>query len=193
MYLLAFDIKELCLYCIASAVFSISMLVLTVIGRNWEDIGQIFFTGAIVGVVTLIGTLAIFSTPQDLIAIEEPKTEPVAPYGWEITMTSGAAETALAKHLTQTGAKMYGAYWCPHCYEQKQLFGKEASKDITYIECASDGKGKNPQPDLCRQKGVQSFPTWEIKGKLDPGVKVLSKLAGASDYQGDSSFKYRLP
>ncbi len=193
MYLLAFDIKQLCLYCIASAVFSISMLVLTIIGRDWEDIGQIFFTGAIVGVVTLIGTLAVFATPNDLIPIEEATTEPVAPYGWEITMTSGSAEIALAKHLTQTGAKKYGAYWCPHCYEQKQLFGKEAWKDITYIECASDGKGKNPQSDLCRQKGIKSFPTWEINGKLDPGVKVLSKLAEASGYKGDSAFKYRLP
>lgn len=193
MYLLAFDIKELCLYCIASAIFSISMLVLTVIGKDWEDIGQIFFTGAIVGVITLIGTLAVFATPNDLIPIEEAKTEAVAPYGWEITMTSGTAEIALAKHLTQTGAKKYGAYWCPHCYEQKQLFGKEAWKEVTYIECASDGKGENPQPDLCREKGIQSFPTWEINGKLEPGVKVLSKLAEASGYKGDSSFRYRLP
>jgi uncharacterized membrane protein len=193
MYLLAFEIKQLCLYCIASAIFSLSMLVLTVIGRDWEDIGQIFFTGAIVGLVTLIGTLAIYSMSGDLIAIDEPTTEPVAPNGWEITMESGAAEIALAKHLKQMGVKKYGAYWCPHCYEQKQLFGKEAWKEIEYIECASDGKGKNPQPDLCREKGIQSFPTWEIKGKLDPGVKVLSKLAAATEYKGNSAFKYRLP
>jgi uncharacterized membrane protein len=193
MYLLAFEIKQVCLYCIASAIFSISMLVLTVTGRDWEDIGQIFFTGAIVGVVTLIGTLAIYSVSGDLIAIDEPTTEPVAPNGWEITMESGAAEIALAKHLKQMGVKKYGAYWCPHCYEQKQLFGQEAWKEIEYIECASDGKGKNPQPKLCAEKGIQSFPTWEIKGKLDPGVKVLSKLAAATDYKGNSAFKYRLP
>lgn len=204
MYLLAFEIKQLCLYCIASAIFSLSMLVLTVIGRDWEDIGQIFFTGAIVGLITLISTLAIYSVSGNLIAIEKPTTKPaapngseitkpVAPNGWEITMESGAAEIALAKHLKQMGVKKYGAYWCPHCYEQKQLFGKEAWKEIEYIECASDGKGKNPQPGLCREKGIESFPTWEIKGKLYPGVKVLSELAAATDYKGNSAFKYRLP
>jgi len=26
-----------------------------------------------------------------------------------------AAELALAECLTESGAKFYGAYWCPHC------------------------------------------------------------------------------
>jgi uncharacterized membrane protein len=190
MYLLAFEIKQVCLYCIASAIFALSMLILTITGKDWEDIGQIFFTGAIVGVITLVGTLAVYAIPSDLIPIEAATTEPVAPYGWEITMESGAAEIELAKHLTQREAKMYGAYWCPHCYDQKQLFGKEAWQDVTYIECA-DG-GKNAQPDVCRQRGVKSFPTWEIEGELDPGVKVLSKLAAATKYKGNSAFKYTL-
>ena len=42
-------------------------------------------------------------------------------------------EAQLAKHLTEEGAVMYGAYWCPHCSDQKQSFGK-AFKYIQYVE-----------------------------------------------------------
>ena len=30
---------------------------------------------------------------------------------------------AFAKCLSAQQAKMYGAYWCPHCAEQKEMFG----------------------------------------------------------------------
>ena len=46
---------------------------------------------------------------------------------------------ALAKHLKETGAKMYGAFWCSHCLDQKLLFGSEAVKEMPYIECFPDG------------------------------------------------------
>lgn len=43
MYVLAFAIKSVCLYCIGSALFSLSLLTLTFLGRSWEDFGQLFF------------------------------------------------------------------------------------------------------------------------------------------------------
>ena len=45
---------------------------------------------------------------------------------------------------------MYSAYWCPHCHEQKELFGKQASDQLKVVECAPDGE--NNQADLCRSK-----------------------------------------
>src|ERR1700694_373108 len=30
---------------------------------------------------------------------------------------------AFARCLTERGVKMYGAWWCPHCVEQKEKFG----------------------------------------------------------------------
>jgi len=42
MYLLAFKIKAVCLYCLAS-LFTQSLRT-TIMGRTWEDIGQILFT-----------------------------------------------------------------------------------------------------------------------------------------------------
>lgn len=204
MYILATELKTVCPYCIGSALFSLSLLVLTLMGRDWEDLGQILFIGIMVAVLTLVGTLGVYANvnatankdatevvdADGLIAIPLPTTNPEPPNGWEITTTSGASEIALAKHLTASGIKKYGAYWCPHCYEQKQLLGKEAFAEIDYIECAPDGK--NPQPDVCQAVGIQSFPTWEINGKLEPGVKTAAELAELSGYQGPKDFKYKL-
>jgi uncharacterized membrane protein len=180
MYLLAFKIKALCLYCLASALFSVSFFVLTLIGRAWDDVGQLFFTGIVVGMVTLIGTLGVYAR----IDGPAPTTGSNGP---AITTTSTQAELALANHLKQVGAKMYGAYWCPHCHDQKQLFGKEAFRQVTYIECAPDGK--NARPDLCQAAKIEGFPSWEVNGKLYPGTQSLEKLANASGYQGPRNFQ----
>ena len=194
MYILFSELNTVCYYCIGSAIFCLSLLMLTIFGHDWEDIGQIFFTGIIVAMLTLVGTLAVNATqwqlPSAPSAIPRTTTQPQAPYGWNITTTSGAAEIALAKHLTSVGAKMYGAYWCPHCYEQKQLFGKKALQEINYIECAP--QGKNSQPQVCNQAEIKSYPTWEIKGTQYPGTKTLEQLAELSGYQGEMNFKYTL-
>ena len=200
MYLLAFVLKAVCYYCIASALFSLSLLVLTLIGRSWDDIGQLFFTGIVVGMVALISTLGIYANANPSVSgngstQDSSSLEPVGPpkpgIGWEVTHTSGPSEIALAGHLKQVGAKMYGAYWCPHCYEQKQLFGKEAFSQINYIECAPDGK--NPQPNVCAKAGIKSYPSWEINGKVESGVLPPEQLAELSGYQGSRTFKYSLP
>lgn len=98
-----------------------------------------------------------------------------------------SAEVGLAKHLKKIGAKFYGAYWCPHCTDQKQMFGEEAVKEINYIEC--DAGGKNPRPDLCKKAEIEGYPTWEIQGKQYTGVLALQKLADISGYEGDRNFK----
>lgn len=59
---------------------------------------------------------------------------------------------SLAKRLEEQGATMFGAYWCSHCYAQKQLFGADAFARIRYVECARDGV--NSQAALCREKQV---------------------------------------
>ncbi len=208
MYVLATELKTVCPYCIGSALFSLSLLIVTLTGRDWEDFGQILFTGFIVALLTIVVTLGIYSgvnsplaqangTAEEvvdadgLIAIPKPSASPQPPKGWDISTTSGAAEMELAKYLTATGAKKYGAFWCPHCFEQKQLFGKTAFAEIDYIEC--DPQGQNPQREACIAAGIQCFPTWEIDGKFYPGTKTLPELAELSGYQGqEKAFKYKL-
>jgi uncharacterized membrane protein len=199
MYLLAFVIKAACPFCIVSAVFTFMIFGLTLFGREWDDIGQVIFAGMSAGLVSLIVSLALYNTsiPQgeryvngNVELTSLAATTDIEPgVGWAIKSTSTAAEIELAKHLTQQGAIMYSAYWCPHCYEQKQLFGKEAWAQVTNVECAADAK-KNPQPEACTKAGIKGFPTWIINGKIDSGTKKLAKLAELTGYKGNTAFKY---
>jgi uncharacterized membrane protein len=184
MYLIAFEIKAVCVYCVGSALLSFSLFVLSIVGRDWQDVGQLFFTGFIVAMVVLIGTMGVYA------GVKNPEIADRAipgEAGLPITTSSGAAELALAAHLKQTGAKMYGAFWCPHCYDQKQLFGKEAFNQIDYVEC--DPKGKNPQPDVCQAEGVKGYPTWKVNGQMVSGTQSLEQLAQLSGYQGARNFQ----
>lgn len=198
MYILATELKTSCPYCIGSALFSLSLLTLTVIGREWEDIGQILFPGIIVAMVTLVSTLGVYAnvnspqTASGRIAITQPSDAPQPPHGWEITTTSGESEIALAKHLTKIGAKMYGAFWCPHCFEQKELLGKEAFKEVNYVECA-DPNNPNQQAQACFDAKIESYPTWIIKDQVYRGAQLPEKLAEISGYQGTMNFKYTRP
>lgn len=195
MYLLFSQIQATCIYCIASAIFSVSLLVLTIIGRTWEDMGQIFFTAIVVGMITIIGTLGVYAgvnqptatTPGQTDVALGPIKSPTPGVGWPITTTSGESEIALARHLTQIGAREFAAWWCPHCYQQKQLFGQQANAEINRIECAEDGQ--NARPDLCQAAGINSFPTWEINGQLYPGLRTLDELAELSGYTGPRNFQ----
>ena len=45
----------------------------------------------------------------------------IPPISPEVTHVSSSQELALAKQLKAIGAKMYGAFWCSHCFEQKQV------------------------------------------------------------------------
>jgi hypothetical protein len=84
---------------------------------------------------------------------------------------------SFAKCLTDKGVKMYGAFWCGHCQNEKKSFG-DSWQYIKYIEC--DPKGENSQTDLCLSKNIQGYPTWEINGKLYPGEQSFDKLAQLS-------------
>ena len=76
-----------------------------------------------------------------------------------------------AKYLKDSGVIKYSAYWCPNCLNQSELFGKQAYKELNVVECANDGK--NSQTQLCIDKKIKGFPTWEINGKLILGVLSL--------------------
>jgi glutaredoxin len=197
MYIAFFRLQESCLYCIASALCSLLLFILAIIGREWEDVSQVFFTTIIAGMITLVGALGIYANAEGptvnadgKIPIPAPVGQPSPPLGWPITTQSGPAEIELADYLTAQGVLNYGAFWCPHCYEQKQLLGKEAFEKVTYIEC--DPAGKNPQTQACVDAGIRSFPTWEINGEILPGVKTPAELAELTGYQGDTNFKYDL-
>jgi hypothetical protein len=91
-----------------------------------------------------------------------------------ITTTSSTAALSLAKDLNSLDSRMFGAFWCSHCYDQKQALGYEAMQSIPYIEC--DREGFNNKRDFCKEKDVPGYPTWEIGGSLFPGERSLEEL-----------------
>ncbi len=80
-----------------------------------------------------------------------------------------------AKCLTESGTKMYGAYWCSHCAAQKKLFGSSV-KYIPYVEC--DPRGDNADKAACDAAGVKGFPTWVFPdGTRSEGETSLRQLS----------------
>jgi uncharacterized membrane protein/glutaredoxin len=86
----------------------------------------------------------------------------------------------LAEHLTQVDAKIYGASWCPHCNDQKELFGSSARR-VPYVECSPSGP-RAPTAAVCKENNVQSYPTWIIDGQRFVGTQSLDALARYSNY-----------
>lgn len=80
-----------------------------------------------------------------------------------------------AQCLKEKGAVFYGAFWCPHCQNQKKMFGR-SEKLLPYVECSTpNGQG---QLSVCTDKGVKSYPTWIFSdGTSLNGEVELSTLA----------------
>ncbi len=64
----------------------------------------------------------------------------------------------------------YGADWCGHCQRQKEMFGDNV-KLLNYIECEEN-------KDVCTNKKIKIYPTWDIKGERYTGVQSVEKLKG---------------
>lgn len=173
---MAFGIRDCCPFCILSAGLSTALFVLSLIGGDWEDRGQLIFSGVITAL--LVGVIGLGWAAS----VGRPVVDSAPGVAPPVRSESNAGQIALAEHLTASGAKLYTAYWCPHCHDQKELFGRQATEKLTVIECAPDGR--NSQRELCEAKKIEGYPSWEIQGQLDSGVKPLAKLAEASGYQG---------
>lgn len=75
-----------------------------------------------------------------------------------------------AKCLSDRGAVMYGASWCPHCLEEKNSFGK-SFQYINYVECPDN-------IEICTSKGIMGYPSWIFgDGKKVEGRQGLESLS----------------
>jgi hypothetical protein len=82
---------------------------------------------------------------------------------------------AFAQCLAGKQAKMYGAYWCPHCAEQKEMLGA-SFQYVPYVECGI--LGSREESEACIQVGVKHFPTWQFaNGELREGTLSLQTLS----------------
>lgn len=83
-----------------------------------------------------------------------------------------------ASCLKDKGTIFYGAFWCPHCQNQKKLFG-DSVKLLLYVECSTpDGQD---QTQICKDKHIQSYPTWVFaNGASASGELTLKDLSDKS-------------
>lgn len=84
-------------------------------------------------------------------------------------------EKQYAQCLQEKGITMYGTSWCPHCKEQKAVFG-ELFNQVNYVDCDKD-------PKTCRDKKITGYPTWLLpSGKeVDPGtIADVAKASGCT-------------
>lgn len=90
------------------------------------------------------------------------------------SLIAGGQYDDLAQCIADSGARFYGAFWCPHCSEQKEMFGTSA-RHLPYIECStSDGKSQLP---VCSSAGIDSYPTWVFSDGTRGSVMTLQQLA----------------
>lgn len=176
MGVMVIKIQAFCFFCVLSAGLSLALALLSLLGLDWPDRGQLLFRVVLVALVVGLTGLGWAAAVDRPVAEAGGRGVPLP-----VTTTSTPEAIALAEHLSDRGVVMYSAWWCPHCNDQKQLFGREAVEQLTIIECAADGRDN--QKELCDSKGIQGFPSWEIDGVLEAGVKPLGQLAERSGFQ----------
>jgi phage baseplate assembly protein gpV len=86
----------------------------------------------------------------------------------------GGRLDSFANCLAERQAKMYGAYWCPHCAEQKEMF-ESSFRYVPYVECGV--QGSRDEAPACKEAGIKHFPTWQFAdGERREGTQALQAL-----------------
>ncbi len=114
------------------------------------------------------------SRTVDLRVVDEAETSSEA----SIQIAIGTVDlAALAQALSDSGARFFGAGWCPFCTEQKELF-EDGGKLLPFEEVTNPNRTLN---DLGMEFEVTTFPTWLFEdGTRLEGLQSLQLLAAAA-------------
>jgi hypothetical protein len=102
-------------------------------------------------------------------ATADPSTTPTL--GQAINPSNGA-QLELVRRLRERGALYYGAWWCPACFRQKNLFGQEAGNQLPYVECEKTAADRQ----RCDRAGIKAYPTWVLGDRRVEGILSLDAL-----------------
>ncbi|MEB3323888.1 MAG: hypothetical protein VKM17_00960 [Cyanobacteriota bacterium] len=125
------------------------------------------------------GSLVVAALPPRLAAAPAEASGSSSPSIGEALQPSTAEQMAVANWLRQRGVIFYGAWWCPACFQQKNLFGKEAGNRLPYVECDKEDVGRR----RCVAEEVRVFPTWVRGTERREGVQTLEELKLWSGYK----------
>ena len=173
-----------CPYCLTSAALSAGTLACAVRGLEAEERERL----AGPAVALALAVVVSLGVPQSQAAARQAARNALdLPFSEvEVTGQSTPQAVALAQHLSRVGARMYGAFWCSHCGEQKQLFGRQAAAELPYVECFPQGYRKGvPIAQACEAQHLDGFPTWVFPdGTRVEGDQTLEKLGKLSGFTG---------
>ena len=162
------EIKAMCTYCTVSLGLMSLIFVLCLFRDQRKRFGGWHIGSAFAGLFSVAFLFLHFQGTFD------PSAGPEHPY-----------LKALAIHLEESGAKFYGAYWCPHCQLQKSAFGASADR-LPYVECTPKGP-KGPRDTDCLTAEIAGYPTWIIdQRRIERAVAPtqLAKLSGFKPPEG---------
>jgi len=178
-----------CAWCYASAALSAAIVAATFSPMTRQE-QRAAAAPALSGAAASLSALALSWTLSGLLVLG-PAGPAIAAGGQtrdfdlpfaepEVTRLSSPRALGLARALRASGAQMFGAFWCSHCFEQKQAFGIAAQDELPYVECYPDGFRRGTRPaTACLAAGVEGFPSWKIGGKMYEGEKSFDELEEA--------------
>lgn len=180
MLVVTFVLHSSCNFCYLSAALSASMAVVAWRSKVVPSISRAFGIATSGAALSAVMSVFIFYATNINVYVNEVQAS-TAPLAQIIEAESGvnkppkltkdSSKEALevAAELKRVDAKMYGAFWCSHCFNQKQELGRQAYEEgyYQYIEC--DKEGFMSESAICRAKKIPGYPTWEINGKFYPG------------------------
>ncbi len=109
----------------------------------------------------------------------------VAALAWlAVERTRPGVLDAFAQCVQDSEATFYGAFWCPYCNSQKELFGRSA-KYLPYEECSLPNRN---QTAACSEAGIAQYPTWRFADGTEQvgpmSVEALAEKTGCSIPEG---------
>ena len=162
------QIEATCMYCLASFAI-INVLLLLLLLRRPAHLAEHQWSKALPAPLAVMAAV-VLGLQLHFSGLFDPAAGPEDPW-----------LKGLATHLSERGAYFYGAYWCPHCQQQKAMF--EASADrLPYVECTPDGRN-GAVSLVCRDAQVSDYPTWVIAKRRVTGAVEPKELARLSGYR----------
>ena len=122
---------------------------------------------------SLLATVLLAAGGDVLRGLAAPWTSTIG----EPLRDSSPEAIELTQHLKAIGARFYGAWTCPACFKQMNLFGKQAGAELPYMECRKP-KQLPKQAEACNAAEIRAYPTWVLRdGRQKVGVQSLDVLS----------------
>jgi len=188
LYVLAVKLGGVeCIYCLTSASISYALFSIGFSGLTPKETVNASPPAVSLFFVTMLSLSLVLGFGVDK-ADEGGESQFLSYKTPRIEAVSTQYSRELAKYLKESGAKMYGAFWCSHCLDQKEEFGKDT--ELPYVECFPEGWQKGTEiAKVCADAKVKGFPTWVINGKTVEGDKTLEELAKESGFKTQTPFE----